>query len=68
MTTSNAGRKGLGIPLKTICDTLINTGNINRTAQYLHCSRAYIYRELKNNAMEVSKGIWLVYINGSGRE
>jgi len=41
------GRKPLSITVKIISDTLRNNKSIGATADILHCSRGYIYQELK---------------------
>ena len=45
------GRKPLSITVKIISDTLQNTKSIGDTADILHCSRGYIYQELKKRGL-----------------
>jgi len=45
------GRKPLSISVKNISDTLQNTKSIRATADILHCSRGYIYQELKKRGL-----------------
>ena len=45
------GRKPLSISVKNISDTLRNSKSIGATADILHCSRGYIYQELKKRGL-----------------
>jgi len=45
------GRKPLPITVKNITDTLQNTKSIRASALKLHCSRGYIYQELKKKGL-----------------
>lgn len=47
LTKSSSGRKPLNIPVTTIYDALRLTRSIPATAKELGCSRAYIYKVLK---------------------
>ena len=42
-----SGRKRLGIPVKIICDKLQLYRDVDAAAKELGCSRAYIYKVLK---------------------
>lgn len=44
---SGIGRPQLNIPVKKVYDSLERTKNIMATAKELGCSRAYIYKVLK---------------------
>ncbi len=58
------GRKPLSITVKIISDTLQNNKSIGHTADILHCSRGYIYQELKKRGLtpkEVIKNKEVVY-------
>jgi len=50
--TNRLGRKPLNIPVKNICDTLQDCGDIALTAEKLGCSRAYIYQELGKHGLK----------------
>jgi len=50
------GRKPLSITVKLITDTLRTTKSIGDTADKLHCSRGYIYQELKKRGL-TPKGV-----------
>ena len=55
----NLGRKPLDIDVKNICDALTAYRDIALAASSLHCSRGYIYGELKKHGMtpkEVIRG------------
>ena len=59
IATGSLGRKRLDIPSKTIYDTLRTSTSIVDAARTLHCSRAYIYKVLKEQGKtveEVMKG------------
>jgi hypothetical protein len=45
------GRKPLDIDVKNICDALTAYRDIALAAKSLHCSRGYIYAELKKHGM-----------------
>jgi len=45
------GRKALGIDVKNIVDTLRHTKDMKSAADILHCSRGYIYQELKKRGL-----------------
>ncbi len=45
------GRKPLPITVKNISDTLQTTKSIGASALKLHCSRGYIYQELKKKGL-----------------
>ncbi|MFC1924064.1 hypothetical protein ACFLXA_01685 [Chloroflexota bacterium] len=50
------GRKPLNIPVKNICDTIREYRDVTRAAEKLGCSRGYIYKVLKENAL-TPKGV-----------
>ena len=50
-TGGGLGRKPLNIDVKNICDTLKTCRDIALAARSLHCSRGYIYGELKKHGM-----------------
>lgn len=55
-----SGRKPLEISVENIYYTLRLTGSISATADKLHCSRGYIYQELKKvglNPQDLIKGV-----------
>lgn len=47
------GRKPLDITVKNVYDALEKHGNVAAAAEELGCSRAYIYRILKQNGRSV---------------
>jgi len=42
-----SGRKKLDIPVKNICDALKVHQDVDRAAEFLNCSKGYIYQVLK---------------------
>jgi len=48
VTIKGIGRKPLGIPVKKVCDALKARSTVSAAAQALGCSRAYIYKTLKD--------------------
>ena len=48
------GRKAKAVPVINICDTVRAKGSIRAAAKELHCSRAYIYKVLKDNGLTSS--------------
>lgn len=47
------GRKPLNITVKNVCDALQKHHNISVAAGELDCSRAYIYKVLKENGLDI---------------
>jgi hypothetical protein len=47
------GRKPLGIPVKKVCDALKARSTVSGAAVELNCSRAYIYKTLKDAGLTV---------------
>jgi len=47
------GRKPLNMPVKNVCDALQASGSILAAANFLGCSRAYIYKVLKANGIKL---------------
>lgn len=47
------GRKPLGIPVKKVCDALRACPTVSGAAVELGCSRAYIYKTLKDAGLTV---------------
>ena len=47
------GRKPLGIPVKIVCDTVQAHSTVSGAALELGCSRAYIYKILKDAGLTV---------------
>jgi hypothetical protein len=56
-TGKAAGRKPLNIDVTNICDTLRSHRDIALAAKSLHCSRGYIYRELKKHGTTPKEAI-----------
>ena len=48
------GRKPLNIPLKNVCDTLRQCHTVTATAKKLNCSRAYVYKVLKEAGLTMN--------------
>ena len=49
------GRKPLNICVKNVYDALRSCSSVNRAAEKLGCSRAYIYKVLKENGTTVKE-------------
>jgi len=47
------GRKPLNIPLKNVCECLRQYRSVERAAQELGCSKAYIFKILKANGLNL---------------
>ena len=53
VVVNGLGRKPLNIPVTKVYDALQASGNISATANSLGCSRAYIYKVLKANGLNL---------------
>ncbi len=59
VVVNGLGRKALNIAVKNVCDALQLYRSVLAAANYLGCSRAYIYKVLKEDgltAADVIKG------------
>jgi len=53
ITVNGLGRKPLNITVNNVCDALQGHSNVVATAKELGCSRAYIYKVLKENGLSL---------------
>lgn len=60
MVVGGLGRKPLNIGVENVCDALRDSSTVTEAVAALHCSRAYIYKILKEHGMSakaLTKGI-----------
>ena len=53
VTVNGLGRKPLNIPLKNICECLRRHCSVAAAAEELGCSKAYIFKALKDNGLRL---------------
>jgi len=54
-TASSLGRKPLGIPFVTVCDAIGNYSTVQGAADWLGCSRGYLYKVLKAHGLTMEE-------------